>query len=1156
MYRILLIVCCIISFIPTQSQNSAARFREGRVWFKVKDITTSPNARKSAPSTEILRQGELPAAIRQLPVFTNKRSKSPVFRFDAPLIQALPNLHNIFTVEFDQSADADAIIAQLLASGMVEYAEKEPVYELLHTPDDPLINNQWALQKVRAQEAWSLIQDHDFLQNGSDIIIAIVDDAIDINHPDLSSVLWINHGEIPGNGIDDDGNGFVDDYYGVDVSRTTNSPAPPSNGYDHGTHVAGIAAAQTNNQLGVASLSYNVKLMAIKASDAEKSVGYGYQGIIYAINNGANIINCSWGSTTYSSVLQNIIDEATSRGIIIVAAAGNSNNDIPMYPAALNGVISVANTTDQDVKGTNSNFGTWVTVSAPGTNIYSTNINNGYTYKTGTSMAAPMVASLMGLLKAVNPSASITDIRNCAINTATDIESLNPSHSGLLGTGRIDAEAAVACILNTLEQPPIALFEADIVNIHRGASVYFKNQSSSNPETYSWSFPGGTPATFNGAQPPAITYSTTGSYTVSLTVTNEYGTDTYERVDYITVSEGIDCEIKNADNTWNNAVYTNGGGGYVNGTHFSRPAEEKAMFFNLNYSGATHITSTQVHFYSDNPTGNSNIVTLKVYDGTNNLPGALLHEETSVDLAKIMNDFNNSVLTTYEFDTAIALPASKKIFIAIDFSNICNSGNCTDRLSIVSSIHDETAPYIWEKYNGQWLQYGTAGTYNLSASLKIYPAITADPFNVRFSLPDAICAGTSFVFDGSLTKNNGSYQWVFDNKTDSLITHTLTPSGDYATAGTHTVSFTAQGGACNDLRTWTETFIVRDTPTLSYTFNPSVFCSDSISNIVLSGADQYFWEYPSIVTGYQLNDLSVVLPENTSFRVMAGKDGCNGIYHFDVPVTQSVSPVLNLISDQPYMIYGVPMKFNVSGDHLGDEPVFTFYRNSSVVQTGNADSLIVENPSPGDQYMAYVSVDGRCLSTNDVYSNSIMLSEMVLNIELNQFNVTTHASMNELQWSIHYSDPGDVFEIERSTDGTHFSTIWKIEITDTRIKNYQYKDLFQAPIAYYRLKMINNDGHFVYSNVVIAKKADNTDNVKVIPSMVQPQQGFKIASSSHVQQPLSIEIYSSVGQRVYQQSGISAGQTIRPSQLGKGIHYVRIYDSQRTLLAVEKIVVQ
>ncbi|MDQ1266084.1 MAG: serine protease, partial [Bacteroidota bacterium] len=289
------------------------------------------------------------------------------------------------------------------------------------------------------------------------IIVGIVDTGIDYTHEDLSSNIWVNPGEtgIDGqgndkitNGIDDDGNGFIDDWRGwdfgtVDSAGWDNDPMP---GNPHGTHVAGTVAAVINNGIGIAGVAKNVKLMPVKIGDDNensKSVLHSYDGILYAASMGAEIINCSWGGSTKTQSEQEILEAAQKLGALVVAAAGNNGEMEPFYPASYKDVISVAAVNQDDKKVYFSNYHNTVDVSAPGFDIYATYPGNNYISMDGTSMASPIVTGTAALVKLRFPNMTPVQISEQIKQTCDNIDTINSSYIGKIGKGRINAYKAV-----------------------------------------------------------------------------------------------------------------------------------------------------------------------------------------------------------------------------------------------------------------------------------------------------------------------------------------------------------------------------------------------------------------------------------------------------------------------------------------------------------------------------------------------------------------------------------------------------------------------------------------------------------------------------------------------------------------------------------------
>ncbi len=349
----------------------------------------------------------------------------------------------------------------------VEHIEVDTIRRMLITPNDPFYSQQWqhsgVAGSIQSPFGW------DVSTGSSSVVIAVIDSGVDLNHPDLNDNLWVNGDEIPSNGIDDDANGFVDDVHGFDFTTNTANAAPSPNdidedrdgfvdgGVNHGTHVAGIIAAEGNNGVGVSGVLWDAQIMAVQVLDDE---GAGFdsdiaEGIRYAADNGADIINLSLGGYGSTTVLESAVTYANSKGTLVVAAAGNDGRDIrsdAFFPACYANVIGVASIGQSGAASSFSNFGsTCVDVSAPGELILSTFYEDAtnpafveqYGLESGTSMATPSVSGVAGLLVSVHPAATRTQLQELVIAATR-------THSGLsaqYGIGSIDASKIAQEIL-------------------------------------------------------------------------------------------------------------------------------------------------------------------------------------------------------------------------------------------------------------------------------------------------------------------------------------------------------------------------------------------------------------------------------------------------------------------------------------------------------------------------------------------------------------------------------------------------------------------------------------------------------------------------------------------------------------------------------------
>ena len=375
-------------------------------------------------------------------------------------------LDRVYVLEAGRDIDVLPAVEQYLATGVFEYAE--PDYRGhgdATTPNDPSYSLQWGFNNtgqnpggshpgtpgcdIEAGNAW------DIERGSRDIVIGILDTGIDLNHTEFTggftaSQLWRNVDEIPGNAVDDDGNGCVDDTIGW------NTAANPDNNnvqddHEHGTHVSGIVGARTNNSTGVAGTCWYPRIMAVKVLDADRFGYYSWwiSGIQYAVDNGARIINMSMSGTDTSAALEDAVDYAWNAGVLVVASMGNDNNGVAHYPAAYDNAFAVGATDNDDdrvVPGHNgadwgSCYGSWNDVMAPGNWVYSTLWPQTYSYYGGTSMSAPFATGLAALLLAREPDLTNSGLRTTIENTAEDLGA--SGFDNYYGHGRINAYQAL-----------------------------------------------------------------------------------------------------------------------------------------------------------------------------------------------------------------------------------------------------------------------------------------------------------------------------------------------------------------------------------------------------------------------------------------------------------------------------------------------------------------------------------------------------------------------------------------------------------------------------------------------------------------------------------------------------------------------------------------
>ncbi len=347
------------------------------------------------------------------------------------------DLARIYRLDLLPGSVVEDTVAAFAAHPAIEWAEPDYLaYPASNIPDDPLFSQQWGLTKIQAPEAW------DIVTGTQTIVIAMVDSGIDISHQDLVNRLWVNPGEIPGNGLDDDNNGFVDDVRGWNFVHGT---ADINDGNGHGTQVAGVAAAATDDGVGIAGVCWNCRIMPVRVMADSGVSNYSdiALGVRYAADKGAAVINLSLGGYAYSNALRDAINYAVNvKNAVVVGGAGNDNVATAFYPAAYETVLAVAATTNADSKAAFSDYGTWVDLSAPGETITTTFLGGDWGAANGTSLAAPFVSGVAALVRSQHPDWSAALVRNQLLQTADALDVLNPVYAGKLGTGRVNAMRA------------------------------------------------------------------------------------------------------------------------------------------------------------------------------------------------------------------------------------------------------------------------------------------------------------------------------------------------------------------------------------------------------------------------------------------------------------------------------------------------------------------------------------------------------------------------------------------------------------------------------------------------------------------------------------------------------------------------------------------
>lgn len=535
--------------------NKASWFADGVlvINFKPQVMTANFRTGRVSPGTGL---GGVDALFKKYRVESLERMFLNPYNLTNPAEEALSGYHRI---TFSSRDSLELAFADFSDRNEVDHVERVSVHEVYATPNDPSYGSQWGLnqandQDLDAPEAWNTAT------GDSAVLVGAMDTGVQWQHPDLAGPspftggnIWTNWTEYYGNlNVDDDGNGYTDDIHGWDwVTGVTATSGEDGNTPDndpmdfngHGTHTAGIMAAITNNGTGVAGLAggwsseqrgCRIVPLRIGWSQTVNNQEKGYvrmdfaaQAFYYAANLGVTSVNCSWGSSNDGGIAA-ALDYAISHGVVVVSAAGNDNTSIAPYLCSRSDVLSVASLTSSGVRSSFSNYGTWVDVSAPGSSIYSTYSNHGtatYANLSGTSMAAPFVAGLAGLLRSRSPLISKNALDSLIVSTTDNMDAQNPSYIGRLGTGKINAATAVA-----------QLFTADIAADQRFGpaplTVNFSGTSADSVSEWLWYFGDADSA---WGQNVTHEYTQAGRYDVKLHIVGPKGSNIATRSSYVII---------------------------------------------------------------------------------------------------------------------------------------------------------------------------------------------------------------------------------------------------------------------------------------------------------------------------------------------------------------------------------------------------------------------------------------------------------------------------------------------------------------------------------------------------------------------------------------------------------------------------------------------
>jgi hypothetical protein len=506
--RYLTIILCALlipqvaySIHTGKTEGAQPEFSPTRLIVKLK-----PEADKKVTLGKV--EGEVTTGLAQLDDLHRRfkvKKQERLFREFTETALKLDKFSSVYVLEVPKGTDLQSMKREYESRPEVEYAELDYKLELLEEPDDPLFPHQWYLNNTgqgylginRIPGNYNDTQVIKYGTEDADIdaleaferndettmpLVGIIDTGVDLDHLDLADNIWTNLGEIPGNGIDDDHNGFVDDFYGWDFSGDTSALEPvgdsdPTDYYGHGTHCAGIAAAVRENAMGVSGINTPCKIMAIKFFP-NAFFSLGAKSIIYAADMGCDVINMSWGGPFPSKLIEDALDYAVDRGVLPIAAAGNSGAEDHFYPASLPQVFTVGASNSDDEVTPFSTYGEHIEVVAPGEDVLSLRADNTdmyaeggasgvepnvhivdgiYYLADGTSMASPCVVGVAAYILAASPGISTARVRDVIEQSADDVvypyggDTLySPGKDIYSGYGRVNLNSALQLLSGRL----------------------------------------------------------------------------------------------------------------------------------------------------------------------------------------------------------------------------------------------------------------------------------------------------------------------------------------------------------------------------------------------------------------------------------------------------------------------------------------------------------------------------------------------------------------------------------------------------------------------------------------------------------------------------------------------------------------------------------
>jgi PKD repeat protein len=904
-------------------------------------------------------------------------------------------LKRTYRIKCNELGVLDSLILQLNNKSDVEYAEHIQFAQRFITPNDLLPNTvgnngQWYLYKIKAQQAWDL-------QTGdSTISVAICDDAFDINHPDMQGVFKP----------------------GADVAEFDTDVTPPTADFDHGTFIAGLIAANTNNNQGIASLAHGVKIIPIKiANDFDPTqASYGLEGINEAVNRNADVINVSWGFSELSQSLLSVVGNAISAGIPIIAAAGNTGDITVNYPAGCLGVISVASTTNTDARSNFSTYGSSIDISAPGSSLFSTKPGGLYTVKSGTSFSAPLVTAAVALMLSQNSELSNEQIISCLRSGADNIDIFNPSAQGLLGAGRLNVQQTLNClvqanaeydgevlsILNPVSSSCNTNFSPVIRIRNNGSqpitSLEITYQLDTNfPLQYTWN---GNIAqgqvqllTLNSLNAPV------GNHSLKITLTsllNQNQTDAYlgnnSKITYFKIlsstgqslpynedfesgsflTNNWTIENPSTDFSWEIAeVSGNSPGGiaarlpyYID---FESGSRDYLMTPTFNFSGYDSISLDFDFAYKERTFGITDSLILSVSTDCG---------ENWIRLMQVPNyeDPSGGLITSVS-GADFFVPVVSADWCGLSYAQ-CRSFDLTNFAGITN------VRFRFEGYNGN-------GNNIYIDNISIYGQLSNEPPIANFNADgnQGVCQNRQVTFNNTSLNLPTTYQWFFEGGVPSS-SNLINPTITYNTPGNYDVKLVAINQNGIDSLLLDNYITIYPIPEVLAIASPDSICRGNSASLIATGAAQYQWNSASGLTNL-IGDTITASPFNSANYTVTGvsEEGCTALG--TTSLTVLLPPVQPIIS-----LSGVNLIATPASSHI-------WYLNG--VELPDSDTSLWTPVSNGN-YNVRIFDEYGCTSISVIYNINFVglanLENISTNIYPNPANNRVFIKMNGIAASL------------------------------------------------------------------------------------------------------------------------------------------------------------